>query len=81
VLRVPKGSAADGAGLRGLSRNERGLLVLGDIIVQADGRPVHESADLFRVLDRHQVGDKITLQVRRYDGTDTNIDVTLQALD
>ena len=80
VMQVPPGSAADAAGLRGLSRNGAGMLVLGDVITKADGRDVHEAADLFRVLDRHEVGDSIKLEVRRNTGQRETVDVKLQAL-
>ncbi len=80
ILNVPPGSAAAEAGLRGLSRNAAGMLVLGDIIVEADGKQVRDSADLFRVLDRHEVGDTIQLAVNRA-GKREQVSVTLQALE
>jgi len=81
IMRVPEGTAAARAGLRGLVRNEHGLLVLGDVIIGADGIPVTESADLFRVLDRHEVGDTLHLVVRRNNGGEQEVNVELQALD
>jgi 2-alkenal reductase len=41
---------------------------LGDIIVRADGRPVHRLADLTNALDRAGVGGHIQLTVQRGQG-------------
>ncbi|RMH38448.1 MAG: PDZ domain-containing protein [Deltaproteobacteria bacterium] len=80
VLSVPEDSAAAAAGLRGIGRAPDGRYVLGDVIVEADGKPVRETADLYRVLDRHEVGDTIELVVRRNGGDTARLKVTLQAL-
>jgi Lon-like protease len=42
-----------------------GLLEPGDVIVSADGKPVHARADLRAVLARHGVGDVVRLGIRR----------------
>jgi S1-C subfamily serine protease len=72
-------SAASRAGLRGMSSGADGRWILGDVIVAVDEVPVRIVADLYRELDRHNVGDTITLTVvrgrERHDVT-----VTLQAL-
>ncbi len=47
------------------SSNARGVLKPQDVVVSADGRPVHNQADLFRVLIRHRVGDVVRLVVMR----------------
>jgi S1-C subfamily serine protease len=80
ITQVPEDSAAAAAGLRGLSRNAEGYLVHGDVIVEADGRPVAESADLFRVIDRHEVGDTIEIVVRRNTGELEPVQLTLQGI-
>jgi S1-C subfamily serine protease len=80
VMQVAEGSAAEHAGLRGPSRNATGMLVLGDIIVAVDGQPTREAADLYRVLDRHEVGDDVTITVAR-GGATQDLRLTLQALD
>jgi S1-C subfamily serine protease len=79
IVRVPTGSAADQSGLRGLYQDESGMLVLGDVIVAADGESVANLIDLYRVLDRHTVGDVIPVKVRRGKETRT-VSVTLQDL-
>src|SRR5215510_10727771 len=59
------GGAAANAGLRGLVRTEDGDIELGDIIVSVDGEKIGNSDDLFRALDKHHVGDSISVEVVR----------------
>jgi len=80
IMVVKQDSPAYEAGLRGIGYNEGGMRVLGDTIVGADGKDVHEAADLFRVLDRHEVGDDLELDVRRNTGKREKLTVTLQGL-
>lgn len=79
VRDVIDGSAASRAGLRGMTSGPDGRWLLGDVIVAVDEAPVRTMTDLFRELDRHAVGDEVTLTVvrsrERHDLT-----VTLQAL-
>ena len=58
VYSVTDGGPAAKAGIVGLRASDNGIL-LGDIIVAADGQAVHRSADLYNVLDNHKVGDEI----------------------
>ena len=80
AVHVPKGSSAARAGMRGTRRTHGGRLVLGDVIVSVDGKPVRGNDDLYRILDAHGVGDGIKLSVQRADGRH-DIPVRLQALD
>ncbi len=80
VLGVAAKSGAAEAGLRGTRRNpDTGEVVLGDIIVEVDGKAVKNSNDLYKHLDDKKVGDVIKLKVRRGDG-DKSMDVELQPL-
>ena len=80
VLRVLPGSAAERAGLRGTAEDRSGAVRLGDIIVGIDGEAVADSVDLYRLLDRHRVGDAVTVTVRR-GSSQLSLRVTLQALE
>ncbi|RPI51971.1 MAG: PDZ domain-containing protein [Acidobacteria bacterium] len=80
VLRVTPGSAAEGAGLRGVRRSSDGGIVAGDIIVAVDGTAVDSVARLVNRLDDHQVGDNVRLTLLR-DGQRTDVNVRLQAGD
>ena len=65
IWNVLQGSAAASAGLRGLTQTEDGNIELGDIIVGIDGEKVGSTDDLSRILDKHQVGDTISVEVIR----------------
>lgn len=65
VLKVPDDSPAAAAGLRGSSRENNGNVIIGDVIVEIDGRKVDSEADLFRSLDSHAPGDVVTLTIVR----------------
>jgi S1-C subfamily serine protease len=65
IWNVLQGGAAASAGLRGLTQTEEGNIELGDIIVGIDGEKVGNSDDLSRILDKHQVGDTISVEVMR----------------
>lgn len=65
ILNVLPGGAAANAGLRGVVQTENGDFELGDIIVAVDGQKVSNNDDLFRILDKHQVGDTVNVEVVR----------------
>jgi S1-C subfamily serine protease len=65
IWNVLQGGAAANAGLRGLTQTEEGNIELGDIIVGIDSEKVGNSDDLSRLLDKHQVGDTISVEVVR----------------
>jgi S1-C subfamily serine protease len=49
------------------------------VIVGVDGKPVRDCDDLFRILDDHEVGDTVSITIRR-DDREIKLSVTLQAL-
>jgi putative serine protease PepD len=61
---APSGAAAS-AGLRGVTPTENGDLELGDIIVGMDGEKLDNADDLYRLLDKHQIGDVAQVQIFR----------------
>ncbi len=65
IWQVARGGAAASAGLRGLQQTEDGSVELGDIIVGIDSEKVGNSDDLARVLDKHQVGATVNVQILR----------------
>ena len=70
---VPGGSAAR-AGLRGITADGS----IGDIILSADGQKLSDLDDLYRLLDRKQIGDTVNIEVYR-DGKTVNVPVRLLA--
>jgi len=72
VYQVAPNSPAATAGLRGISPSG----VIGDIIISADGQPMRDLDDLYRLLDKKQFGETIQLEVLR-EGRRINIPVKL----
>ena len=73
---VANGGPAYAAGLKGLSRGQSGDLVLGDVITSIDGQSIGDLDDLYRYLDKKQIGDTIQVQVYR-DGKTLSVPVRL----
>ncbi len=72
ILNILPGGSAEKAGLRGVSQNNRtGELILGDIILSIDSEKMNSQDDLYRLLDKHQIGDTIQLQILRAGKTVT----------
>jgi S1-C subfamily serine protease len=65
IWQVATNGAAGRAGLRGLTQTEDGEIVIGDIIVGIDGEKVANSDDLYRLLDKHKVGDTVRVDIVR----------------
>ena len=65
VLDVPSDSLAAIAGLRSTHRDIFGELILGDIIVTCEGRPVGSSIDVIKVLDDRRAGDRVKVEIIR----------------
>jgi S1-C subfamily serine protease len=76
IIQVARGSGAAAAGLRGMQATEAGDYELGDIIVGIDNDKVTNSDDLFRVLDKHQIGEVVQVQLWR-NGRRTSVPVRL----
>jgi len=73
---VANGSPAYAAGMRGLSRGTDGDVDLGDVITSIDGTPIGELDDLYRYLEKKQIGDTIQVQIYR-DGQTITLPVRL----
>jgi S1-C subfamily serine protease len=76
VYQVKPGGSAAAAGLRGLAQTEDGDVVLGDIITSVDGERVSEDNDLYKILNKHQFGDTLQVEVVR-DGRRQTVPVRL----
>src|SRR5437588_11667062 len=61
---VPGGSAAN-AGLRGQVQTEDGDVELGDIIIGIDGEKISNNDDLYRALNKHQIGETVNIEIMR----------------
>jgi S1-C subfamily serine protease len=65
IIQVARGGGAAAAGLRGMQQTETGEVELGDIIVGIDNDKVGNSDELFRVLEKHQIGETVQVQIWR----------------
>ncbi len=68
---VQPGGPAATAGLRGLVQTDDGDFELGDIIIGLDGEKISGKDDLYRLLDKHQVGETVNIEVMRNSRTMT----------
>ncbi|MEM9555550.1 MAG: trypsin-like peptidase domain-containing protein [Acidobacteriota bacterium] len=76
----PRGPAAR-AGVRGLSRDRRGNIRLGDVIVAVDGEDIRSVEDVILAFDDVGVGGAIELTLRANDGSRRSVRATLVALE
>lgn len=67
VYQMQRGGSAEQAGLRGVGANG----ALGDIILSVDGQKMTSMDDLFRVLDRKEIGQTVNVEVFRDGKTET----------
>lgn len=79
VLAVTEGGAAQTVGLRGTGRDPQGRLVLGDVIVSVEARPVSSLNELHDALAAFEVGDTVQVAFIR-DAQRHSAPITLQTL-
>ncbi len=76
IYQVARGGGAAAAGLRGVQQTEMGDVELGDIIVGINNEKVSNADDLFRILDKHQIGETVQVQIWR-NGRQMSVPVRL----
>src|SRR5258705_2929752 len=76
ILQVARGSGAANAGLRGLQQTENGDFEIGNIILGINGEKVRNQDELFRVTEKHQVGETVQVLILR-DGQRMTVPVRL----
>jgi S1-C subfamily serine protease len=79
VREISEKSPAQTAGLRPTRRGADGSIILGDLIVAVDGKPVGSTTDLYRIIDQREAGDRLKLTVIR-DKQQHEVEVTLGVL-
>lgn len=67
VLETTQGGPAQRAGLMNTRRDDYGRLRLGDVVQGIDDQVIKGSADLYKILDRCEVGQTIDLKLLRGD--------------
>ena len=71
VRSAVSGGSAAAAGIHGLSQDNSGEVVLGDIITSIDGEKMDDLDDLYRMLDKKKIGDTIQVAIYRNGKTMT----------
>jgi len=79
LAQVERGSTAGRAGLQGMRQVRPGRFEIGDVIVGIDGEAVGNHDDLYRILDRHAVGDEVEVEFLR-EGERRTVRLTLQEI-
>lgn len=75
---LPEGAAAK-TGLRGVTRQKSGKIVLGDTIQSIDQKPIKVLKDLYLILDDKKIGDTLKIKILRED-EQLELDITLMPL-
>ena len=76
IINVQKGTSAEAAGLRGT--HQRGAeIILGDIIISINNKPISSYDDLRNEFDKYKIGDVINLGIVR-DNKKMTISVNLE---
>ncbi|KAG1342491.1 Protease Do-like 8, chloroplastic [Cocos nucifera] len=78
--KVMGNSVAAKAGLLPTTRGFAGNIILGDVIVAVDDKPIRSKADLSKILDDYNVGDKVVLKGSAMNATVKTI-ATVQTSD
>jgi S1-C subfamily serine protease len=76
VIDVASGSGAERAGIQPTRRDRRGRVVLGDVVVAVDGKPVRSSGDIYLILEGYHEGDQVDVTVSR-DGRKNDLKIRL----
>jgi len=77
VAEVTSGLGAEEAGLIGLRQDQRGNVMLGDVIVGIENLPVANSDDLLNALEQFQPGETVTVQTLRGNQDEMQFEVEL----
>lgn len=77
VLDARKGGPAAEAGIKGTTRDKFGRVVFGDVIRKFDGKVVRSPNDLYRALEKSEIGQEVELGLLR-DGVDKEVSVKVK---
>ncbi len=80
IARVEPRSAASLAGLRGTEETDEGEIILGDIIIGIGKKRIKSYDDLYKTLERYQVGDNVQVTYLR-NNRELKTNVRLQSID
>jgi S1-C subfamily serine protease len=80
IVRVFPNTPAAAAGLKGAQVDDQGHIILGDVIVAIDDKPVKTGQDLFSVLEQYKPGKTVTVHYVR-DGKSQEAKATLAVVE
>ena len=66
--------------IKGSPARADGKLDPGDVLIEVNGQPIREVEDIFLNVGMHLAGERVSLRVRRPDGRERGIEVTLAKL-
>ncbi|MCG8338787.1 MAG: trypsin-like peptidase domain-containing protein [Proteobacteria bacterium] len=78
VLDVSRNRSAAKAGIKGISRDRRGNISLGDIITKIDNFEIRNQNDLYLALEKYKPGDNVIVVTNR-NGRTMRFKITLSA--
>jgi S1-C subfamily serine protease len=67
IYKVRRGSSAERVGLKGLSRGRFGRIIVGDVVVELEGKEIAKINDIADILDNYKSGQSVDLKVFRDD--------------
>jgi serine protease Do len=68
------------AAIKGSPARADGKLEAGDVLIEVNGQPIREVDDIFLNVGMHLAGERVSLRVRRPDGRERVVEVTLAKL-
>ena len=80
VISVAPGSGAELAGIRPTTQSTEGRIILGDVILNIDGKPTPDGKALLSILEEYRPNDTVKIEMDRL-GKKVTLDVILHGAD
>ena len=77
IAQVLEGMPAERSGMRGLSKDRRGVVKIGDVILAVDGQPVSSGDDLLLLLEKIEPGSEIDV-LAEHDGQELTYRIAVE---
>ncbi len=78
IFEVKPNSSASDAGLQGVRKQGNGDLLVGDIIISVDDKPISDFAALQKMLRARKIGDVVKLKIIRDGKNEKDVEATLK---
>ncbi|MCB9092575.1 MAG: trypsin-like peptidase domain-containing protein [Halobacteriovoraceae bacterium] len=80
IAYVEKDGPADKAKIKGMRRDPRGRVYIGDILLSIEGKEVNSLDDIYQILSEFKIGDTIKAKIKRDNDKTKEVKIKLQAL-